>query len=73
MRIHTRAMRAAGALSDDGQHFIDSLDDDGLPATAEHFSGAELAGLVRSAASFSLSRSCTLNPKPYTLARSGTH
>jgi len=54
LRIHTRAMRANGALDIGASDFIDSLDE--LPARTEHFSGAELAGLVRSAASFALGR-----------------
>ena len=49
LSIHTRAMRANGALAADGAAYCDDVDG-GLPARTEHFSGAELAGL-RSAAS----------------------
>ena len=55
LSIHTRAMRANGALAADGAAYCDDVDG-GLPARTEHFSGAELAGLVRSAASFALGR-----------------
>jgi len=67
LRIHTRAMRANGALAKDAACFIDA-DDAACSAEAaaasqrslaeltEHFSGAELAGLVRSAASYALGR-----------------
>ena len=57
LRIHTRQMKEDGALSKEAAQILDSLDDDGIPALTEHFSGAELAGLVRSAASFALVRS----------------
>ena len=65
LRIHTRAMRSHGALAEDAMCFIDaadatcSLDElpgPSLPELTEFFSGAELAGLVRSAASFALGR-----------------
>ena len=68
LRIHTRAMRANGALAEDAECYIDvdgaacSLEAgaaasvSSLAAATEHFSGAELAGLVRSAASFALGR-----------------
>jgi vesicle-fusing ATPase len=60
LRIHTRAMRENGALADDARALIDAeAGAEGaraLPARTEHFSGAELAGLVRSAASFALAR-----------------
>ena len=66
LRIHTRAMRANGALSEDAECYIDadgaacSLDaaeaSPSLAEATEHFSGAELAGLVRSAASYALGR-----------------
>ncbi|KAG8469348.1 hypothetical protein KFE25_007866 [Diacronema lutheri] len=61
LRIHTRAMRQNGALAPDACALIDGADGtDGaernLAARTEHFSGAELAGLVRSAASFALAR-----------------
>ena len=67
LRIHTRSMRANGALTDDAACFVDAADDacpadvaaaapQTLAALTEHFSGAELAGLVRSAASFALGR-----------------
>ena len=66
LRIHTRAMRANGALSEDAECYIDADDasctldavsaSPSLAEVTEHFSGAELAGLVRSAASFALGR-----------------
>ena len=59
-------MRANGALSEDAECYIDadgaacSLDaseaSPSLAEATEHFSGAELAGLVRSAASYALGR-----------------
>ena len=67
LRIHTRSMRANGALAEDAACFVDQDDaacsveaaqatPKSLAALTEHFSGAELAGLVRSAASFALGR-----------------
>ena len=56
LRIHTRRMREAGGLSAEAQSLIEDTSDEGLPAMTEHFTGAELAGLVRSAASFALAR-----------------
>lgn len=56
LRIHTRRMKEEGALSDDAIDLLEDLGDDGMGARTEHFSGAELAGLVRSAASFALAR-----------------
>ena len=60
LRIHTRAMRQNGALSAAAAAAIDAPPDGdaaaSLSAKTEHFSGAELAGLVRSAASFALDR-----------------
>lgn len=52
--IHTRAMREQGAVSLGAQRLFASEE---LAEATEHFSGAELAGLVRSAASFALARS----------------
>ncbi|KAL3785167.1 hypothetical protein HJC23_013833 [Cyclotella cryptica] len=49
-------MKDGDALSQDAIDLIENLDDDGMGARTEHFSGAELAGLVRSAASFALAR-----------------
>ncbi|KAL3921241.1 MAG: hypothetical protein SGPRY_004969, partial [Prymnesium sp.] len=46
LRIHTRAMRANGALDEGAFDLIDKLDE--LPARTEHFSGAELAGELAS-------------------------
>ena len=43
-------------MSQDAIDLIDILDDGGMGARTEHFSGAELAGLVRSAASYALAR-----------------
>ena len=67
LRIHTRSMRANGALAEDAACFIDAEDaacsidmaatnQRSLASLTEHFTGAELAGLVRSAASFALGR-----------------
>ena len=56
LRIHTRRMKAEGALSEDSIELLEDLGDAGIGALTEHFSGAELAGLVRSAASFALAR-----------------
>ena len=56
LAIHTRKMREDNALSEDAKNLLDDLNDDGIGARTEHFSGAELAGLVRSAASFALAR-----------------
>ena len=56
LKIHTRKMREDNALSEDAKILLDDMSDDGIGARTEHFSGAELAGLVRSAASFALAR-----------------
>lgn len=57
LRIHTRQMREAGGISSAGIEWMEELGETtGLPAKTKHFSGAELAGLVRSAASFALAR-----------------
>jgi len=56
LRIHTKRMRKENALSDDAVEMLEDLGDGGIGARTEHFSGAELAGLVRSAASFALAR-----------------
>ena len=57
LNIHTRQMRSQGALSSAAIAFIEDIESKiGLPARTEYFSGAELAGLVRSAASFALAR-----------------
>jgi vesicle-fusing ATPase len=57
LRIHTRQMKEAGGLSRDAEHLIEDLSDVGLAAKSDKFTGAEIAGLVRSAASFALARS----------------
>jgi len=49
-------MKETGALSAESVVFLEDLTDEGIPARTEHFSGAELAGLVRSAASYALAR-----------------
>jgi len=49
-------MRAENALHKDAIDLLEDLSDDGMGACTEHFSGAELAGLARSAASFALAR-----------------
>ncbi len=56
LRIHTRKMKKEGALSDDAIALLEDLSDGGMGARTEYFSGAELAGLVRSASSFALAR-----------------
>ena len=56
LRIHTRRMREAGGLTEKAVSFVEDIGAEGLAAKTEHFSGAELAGLVRSAASFALAR-----------------
>lgn len=56
-RIHTRRMKEAGALSVDAAALLEDMGDDGMAAHTKHFTGAEIAGLVRSAASFALARS----------------
>ena len=56
LSIHTRKMREDKALSEDAINLLDDLSDHGLGAKTEHFSGAELAGLIRSAASYALAR-----------------
>ena len=56
LRIHTRRMKEAGGLSNEAQAAIENISEEGLPARTEHFTGAEIAGLVRSAASFALAR-----------------
>jgi SpoVK/Ycf46/Vps4 family AAA+-type ATPase len=55
-RIHTRQMKEAGAVSSEAIEFLEDMGDSGVLARSEHFSGAEIAGLVRSAASFALAR-----------------
>ena len=55
LAIHTRSMREQNALGQDAIELLDDVDH-GMGARTEHFSGAELAGLVRSAASFALAR-----------------
>jgi len=49
-------MKEQNALSKDAIDIIEDLSDDGMGARTEYFTGAELAGLVRSAASFALSK-----------------
>jgi ATP-dependent 26S proteasome regulatory subunit len=56
LRIHTRRMRDSGGVHTSVLDMIDDLSENGLPAKCEHFTGAELAGLVRSAASHALAR-----------------
>merc|ERR1719183_2143769 len=56
LKIHTHRMRESEGFDSEAGSFIESLDEDGLPALTEHFTGAELAGLTRSAASFALAR-----------------
>ena len=56
-RIHTRRMKEAGGLSNEAAIMIEDLSGKGLAAKSDKFTGAEIAGLVRSAASFALARS----------------
>lgn len=56
LRIHTRRMKEAGGLSTEAIAMLEDLGEEGLPTRTEYFTGAELAGLVRSAASFALAR-----------------
>lgn len=56
LAIHTRSMREQNALGQDAIELLDDGGDHGMGARTDHFSGAELAGLVRSAASFALAR-----------------
>ena len=56
LRIHTRKMKEAGGLSPEAIVMLEDIGEDGIPASTEYFTGAELAGLVRSAASFALAR-----------------
>lgn len=56
-RIHTRQMKEAGGLHTCAQQFVDDLSENGLASKTDKFTGAEIAGLVRSAASFALARS----------------
>jgi len=57
LRIHTRSMRNAGGISQPAIDWIEDVQSEqGLPVLLEHYTGAEIAGLVRSAASFALAR-----------------
>jgi len=56
LRIHTRAALENKAIAPDAIDYINDTSDHGLAANTEDFSGAELAGLVRAAASFALGR-----------------
>jgi vesicle-fusing ATPase len=49
-------MKLAGGLNSEAVEWIEDLSEGGLAAATDYYSGAELAGLVRSAASFALSR-----------------
>jgi vesicle-fusing ATPase len=49
-------MKEENALSQDAIDIIEDLSDNGMGAMTEKFTGAELAGLVRSAASFALAK-----------------
>lgn len=49
-------MKDSEAISQDAIDMIEDLDDSGMGARTEHFSGAELAGVIRSAASYALAR-----------------
>ena len=61
LRIHTRQMKEAGGLNADAIRILEDTGDDGLPARTDYFTGAELAGLVRSAASFALARTVEID------------
>jgi vesicle-fusing ATPase len=57
LRIHTARMKEEGGISWEAQDALEDVDsDNGIPARTDYFTGAELAGLVRSAASFALAR-----------------
>lgn len=56
LRIHTRRMKEASGLSPDAISALEDLGNGGFPSRTEYFTGAELAGLIRSAASFALAR-----------------
>ena len=56
-RIHTRQMKEAGGLSKESEGLLEDLGNEGLAARTDKFTDAEIAGLVRSAASFALARS----------------
>ena len=56
LRIHTRRMRESGGLSQSAIDLLEDVSESGIAGRSEHFTGAELAGLVRSAASFALAR-----------------
>jgi hypothetical protein len=45
LRIHTRRMRDAGALSAEAVAMVEDVTEQGLAARSEYFSGAEIAGL----------------------------
>ena len=57
LRIHTRRMTEAGGLNAEAKEALEDVTSEfGFPSRTEYFTGAELAGLVRSAASFALAR-----------------
>ncbi len=57
LRIHTRHMKKEGGLNKKAQEALEDIDtEEGIPMKTEYFTGAELAGLVRSAASFAIAR-----------------
>jgi len=57
LQIHTRQMRKQNALSQQAMDLLLDVGSElGIPVRTEYFSGAELAGLIRSAASFALAR-----------------
>jgi vesicle-fusing ATPase len=57
LRIHTRRMKEQGAISWEALQTLEDVESEGgIPGRTEYFTGAELAGLVRSAASFALAR-----------------
>ena len=57
LRIHTRHMKEEGGLDIKTLAALEDISsDNGIPAKTEYFTGAELAGLVRSAASFAIAR-----------------
>mmetsp|Transcript_38 Transcript_38/g.43 ORF Transcript_38/g.43 Transcript_38/m.43 type:complete len:955 (+) Transcript_38:151-3015(+) len=57
LRIHTRHMQKEGGLDLKAESALEDIDTElGIPAKTEYFTGAELAGLVRSAASFAIAR-----------------
>lgn len=57
LRIHTQHMKKQGGVDSEALAALEDVDtENGIPSKTEYFTGAELAGLVRSAASFAIAR-----------------